>query len=249
MTNDLVTIKNLTVRIDEKILLDDVSINLQAKQVVALMGANGSGKSSFAQTLMGDKRYIVSRAGSAHLNEVNLLKMSCEERAKAGLFVAWQNPVTIPGVSLFSLCKSSYESQGKTIEKLTEFKSKLEALALRVGLTKDHIARSFNEGFSGGEKKRVELLQLILLEPKVAILDEIDSGLDVDGLKLVAEIVNEMKLKGTSFILITHYKKLLDYVAVDQIYLMESGKIVKSGDIDLAKEIEELGYGRLSARV
>lgn len=249
MAKSLVVVNNLSVSVADKIVVAGLDISISQGEVVALMGANGSGKSSFAQTIMGNPLYVVGRASSVTIDGDDLLQMSSDERARAKIFVAWQNPVSIPGVSVFSLCKSSYEAQGGTISKLTDFKKHLETLAERVGLNSEHITRSLNDGFSGGEKKRMELLQLLLLEPKIAILDEIDSGLDVDGLKMVAEIVNEMKLKGTSFILITHYKKLLDYVEVDQIYLMESGKIVKSGGLKLAQEIEEFGYGRLSTRI
>jgi Fe-S cluster assembly ATP-binding protein len=151
--------------------------------------------------------------------------MSSDERARAGLYVAWQSPITIPGVSVFSLCKVSYEAIGQTITTLTEFKHHLEALAVRVGLTKEHISRNVNEGFSGGERKRLELLQLLLLTPKLAVLDEIDSGLDARGIKIVAEIMRELVAQGTSFILITHSKRLLDEMVVDHTWEMKHGKI------------------------
>lgn len=249
MTNSLVRIEHLTVRVDSKVVVDDLEMELGEKQVVALLGANGSGKSSFAQALMGDPRYEYDKESVVMFKEEKLLAMSCDERARVGMFLGWQSPIAIPGVSVFSLCKSSYEARGQKIEKLTDFKIKLEKIAERVGLSKDHINRSINDGFSGGEKKRMELLQLILLQPKVAILDEIDSGLDVDGLKMVADVVKEMKKKGTSFILITHYKKLLDFVEVDKIHVMRAGKIMKTGGIEIAREIEEMGYGRLSTRL
>src|SRR6185369_7035962 len=142
-----------------------------------------------------------------------------------GLYVAWQAPVTIPGVTVFSLCKASYEAMGYQISTLTEFKKQLESLAERVGLTKEHIGRNVNEGFSGGERKRFELLQLLLLKPKLAILDEIDSGLDVDALRMVGEVVNEMKQVGTAFLLITHYKRLLEYVKPDYVHVMKAGRL------------------------
>lgn len=224
---DLLSVKNLQVHVEDKRVLDGVDFHIGSGEVATIMGANGSGKSSLAATLMGDSRYKIQDLGEGKVefNGKNLLAMTVDERAKAGLYVCWQNPVMIPGVSVFSLCKASYEALGNRIEKLTEFKQKLELIAERVGLTKEHVGRSVNEGFSGGEKKRLELLQLLLLEPKLVILDEIDSGLDSAGVKLVVDIITEMKKKGTSFILITHNKRLLDEVSVDTTWEMSHGKL------------------------
>jgi len=221
----MLTIKNLAAIVDKKTVLSGVNLEVKRGEVCAIMGANGSGKTSLSQVLMGDPRLQVQDLSQVVFEGKDLLAMTSDERSRAGLFVAWQNPVTIPGLTVFNLCKTSYESVGNKIKKLTEFKQKLEVLAVRVGLTKEHVARNLNEGFSGGEKKRLELLQLLLLEPKLAILDEIDSGLDAHGRKIVAEIVNEMKAKGAAFILITHNKILLEDIAIDKVGEMKHGKI------------------------
>jgi Fe-S cluster assembly ATP-binding protein len=249
MSTPLLQVSDLSAKVEGELVLDEFSFAVDHKEVVALMGANGSGKSSLAMTLMGDSKYQTLDNSSVKFGDSDLLAMTPDERARAGLYVAWQNPVAITGVSVFNLCKSAYEATGHTIPQLTEFKVTLEKLASRVGLSKEYIGRNINEGFSGGEKKRLELLQLLLIKPKLAILDEIDSGLDVDGLKMVSKVVNEMRNEGTAFILITHYKKLLDYVSVNKICLMSKGKIVKSGGMELGDEIEEQGYGKLQARI
>lgn len=224
MNKPLLFVKNLQVTVDEKVVVDQLSLELSAGETVFLMGANGSGKSSLANVLMGNPNYRVSE-GEITFNGKDLLSMSSDERAKDGLFVAWQNPISIPGVSVFNLCRASYEALGNKIESLTEFKNKLEDLAVKVGLTAKHIARNINEGFSGGEKKRLELLQLLLLKPKLAVLDEIDSGIDSEGIKMTVQVIEEMKKQGTSVILITHNKKLLEDVVADQTWEMAHGRL------------------------
>jgi Fe-S cluster assembly ATP-binding protein len=225
MKSQLISVRNLQVAVESKVVLSGVNLNIGAGEVHALTGKNGSGKSSLASVLMGDARYQTTDSSGVQFNEKDLLVMSPDERARAGLYLAWQSPVTIPGVTVFSLCKASYEAMGNRIDKLTEFKQKLEKLAIQVGLTKEHIGRSVNEGFSGGERKRLEMLQLLLLQPKLVILDEIDSGLDTDGLKMVAEVINKMKSTGTSFVLITHNKLVLQDVKVDKMWEMKNGQL------------------------
>jgi len=223
MKNVLLEIANLEVSVDSKIVLRNFSIKVNEGEVVALMGNNGSGKSSLANALLGNPKYEI-RNSKVTFDGKNLLAMSADARSRAGLYSAWQNPVTIPGVSVFNLCKSSYEAlrqaQGKLSEykSLVELKEKLEELAVKVGLTKDYVSRNVNEGFSGGERKRLELLQLLLLKPKLAILDEIDSGLDSDGVKILIKIVMQMKQAGTAFVIITHSKKLAKDMGVDAIW-------------------------------
>ena len=223
MKNVLLEIANLEVSVDSKIVLRNFAIKVNKGEVVALMGNNGSGKSSLAMILMGNPNYKIPENQNTKESKVefegkNLLKMTTDERARAGIFVAWQNPVTIPGVTVFNLCKSSYEAHGYKIPKLVELKQKLEELAVKVGLTKDYVSRNVNEGFSGGERKRLELLQLLLLKPKLAILDEIDSGLDSDGVKILIKIVTQMKQAGTAFVIITHSKKLAKEIGVEAIW-------------------------------
>lgn len=213
--------------VDGKLVLSNLNFELRIGEVTVLLGENGSGKSSLAMTLMGNKEYRISNIEKTQVtfDGKNLLEMLSDERARAGMFTVWQNPVSIPGVSVFSLCRASYEAMGKTITTLTAFKRQLETLAQEVGLTPEHIGRNVNEGFSGGEKKRLELLQLLLLTPKLVILDEIDSGLDSKGIATVVKTINTLKQGGTSFILITHNKRLLDDVAVDTVWEMKHGQL------------------------
>lgn len=225
MTDTLLSVRDLRVEVEGKLVVGGVSFVIDKAKVIALTGANGSGKSSLAMAMLGDSRFKVQGSSRMMFDSVDLLKMSVDERARAGLFVAWQNPVIIPGMSIFSLCKASYESRGKTIDKLTKFKVKLEELTNQVGLPKQYINRNVNEGLSGGEKKRLELMQLLLLQPKLAILDEMDSGMDSEGVKKLIRIVNEMRVNGTSFVLITHNRKLLDEIEIDETWEMRDGSI------------------------
>jgi Fe-S cluster assembly ATP-binding protein len=224
MKHDLLSIAGLQVTVEGKTVVQSVDFKLGYGEVGAIMGPNGSGKSSLVMALLGSTQYSV-RSTQLIFEGKELLAMSSDERARAGLFAVWQNPVSIPGVSVFNLCRASYEAMGKTIPKLTEFKYQLEILAKDVGLTPEHISRNVNEGFSGGEKKRLELLQLLLLTPKLVILDEIDSGLDSKGISMVVKTINMLKQGGTSFILITHNKRLLDDVAVDTVWEMKHGQL------------------------
>lgn len=255
MKRPILQTHDLGVVVEQKRVLERVDFTVNQGEVVALMGPNGSGKSSLAHCLMGDSRYEVLKGSKVQFLGKNMLAMDPSERARKGLFVGWQNPIAIPGVTLFNLCRASYdmicEAQGREKEyiSLVQFKQRLEELAERVGLPREIVGRNVNEGFSGGEKKRVELMQLLLLKPKLAVLDEIDSGLDVDGLKMVATIIAEAKKVGTAVVLITHYKKLLDYVEVKKIWVMKKGKIERVGGKEVAEEIEERGYVKLSAGV
>jgi Fe-S cluster assembly ATP-binding protein len=217
-------VEELSIEITGKRVVEELSLEIGTGEVVALTGPNGSGKSSLAKTLLGDTNYRVVKGEVKFLGS-DLLKMEVDERARAGLMVLYQNPVVIPGVKVFNLVKTAKEARGEKIEEIVEFKVKLEELAENVGLTNEHIGREVNEGFSGGEKKRLELLQLMLLSPKLAILDEVDSGLDAEGRELVAKIVKEMREKGTSFMVISHYEKMLDLLQVDKSYRMRDGRI------------------------
>ena len=213
MTESILDIKNLQITVEEKVVLEGFNLSIKAGEVVALLGSNGSGKSSVAMTLLGNSNYKVSDVSKIQFLGKDLKQLTVDERAKAGLYVAWQSPIAIPGVTVFNFCKSITTQTGT----LVEFKKYLEELLVKVGLPKEYLSRGVNEGFSGGERKRLEMLQLLLLAPKLAVLDEVDSGLDTKGVQILAEIVNELKAKGTSFLLITHNTKLTDKVKVDQV--------------------------------
>ncbi len=213
MTKSILDIKNLQITVEEKVVLAGFNLSIKEGEVVALLGPNGSGKSSVAMTLLGNSNYKVSDASKIQFLGKDLKQLSVDERAKVGLYIAWQNPVSIPGVTVFNFCKSITTQTGT----LVEFKKYLEDLLVKVELPKEYIGRGVNEGFSGGERKRLEMLQLLLLSPKLAVLDEVDSGLDTKGVQILAEVVNELKAKGTSFLLITHNTKLTDKVKVDQV--------------------------------
>ena len=244
----ILSVRKLSVSVADKAVLNEIDLEIAQTEVVALMGANGSGKTSFAQVLMGNPNYQITGDSTIQFDRKDLSSLSVDERARAGLFVAWQNPVSISGVSILSFLRVMHEANGGKIETLVGFRNKVKELLHRVGLSDDVLNRSLNEGFSGGEKKRFELLQLLLLKPKLAILDEIDSGVDIDGLRLISEIVNEMRNpfagEGTTFILITHYKRLLDYILVDKVVIFANGKVAAKGGSELVEKIEKVGYAK-----
>lgn len=242
----MLSISGLTVSVGDRTVLDGISLTVGESDIHAIMGPNGSGKTTLARALMGDTTCVVTASSQVTLSGRSLLTMSPDERARAGMYVAWQNPMTIPGLNVFSLCKAAYEAHGNRIDSVVDFKRKLEKILAKVGLPSDYLERGVNEGFSGGEKKRLELAQLLLLSPRVVILDEIDSGLDIDALRLVGKIVSAMSRTGTAFILITHYKRLLEYVHPTHVHVLKKGRLVRSGGSELVEEIEEKGYTSLS---
>jgi Fe-S cluster assembly ATP-binding protein len=213
MTKSILDIKNLQISVEDRSVLNGFDLQINEGQVIALLGPNGSGKSSVAMALLGNPNYKVAATSRIEFLGKDIKQLSVDERAKAGLYVAWQNPVSIPGVTVFNFCKSISTQTGT----LVEFKKYLEELLVKVGLPQEYISRGVNEGFSGGERKRLEMLQLLLLAPKLAVLDEVDSGLDSKGVQILAEVINKLKEKGTSFLLITHNTKLTDKVKVDQV--------------------------------
>ena len=238
-------INNLNVSIDGKKILHDFNLNINAGEVHAIMGPNGSGKSTLANVLAGNENYEVN-SGKIIFKDQDLFELNIEERAQLGIFLAFQYPVEIPGVNITPFLQASLNSRLKK-QKKEELDSLSFAKILRVkaeelGISTDMLKRSINTGFSGGEKKRYEILQMSVLNPEFTIFDETDSGLDVDALKIVTEGINKFKNKNNSFLIITHYQKLLDYIHPDFVHVMRDGKIVKSGDISLASEIEENGY-------
>lgn len=222
--SEILTITSLSAVIENKSVLNGVSAKLKPSQIMAIIGANGGGKSSLAQVLLGNPEYEIKQ-GEIVYDGVDLIKLSVDERARRGLYVAWQNPVTIPGVTVFALCKAAYEARGEKIDSLSSFKQKLEKLALEVGLTEAHISRFVNDGFSGGEKKRLELLQLLILKPKLVVLDEIDSGLDKSGRELIIKIIKQLKDGGASFIVISHYEQLIEKIKAEIVMEMVNGQL------------------------
>jgi Fe-S cluster assembly ATP-binding protein len=241
----MLTIKNLHASIEDNDILKGINLEVKPGEVHAIMGPNGSGKSTLASVLAGREEYEVGQ-GEVAFDGKDLLDMDTDERAKEGLFLAFQYPVEIPGVSNINFLKAAIseirEHKGldpisaKDFLALVKEKSKLVELDGRLA------NRSVNEGFSGGEKKRNEIFQMAMLDPKLCVLDETDSGLDIDALKIVANGVNAMRDAGRSFIVITHYQRLLDFIVPDQVHVLYNGQIVKSGDKNLALELEEKGY-------
>jgi Fe-S cluster assembly ATP-binding protein len=241
----LLEIKNLHANIEGKEILKGIDLKINVGEVHAIMGPNGSGKSTLAQVLAGREEYEVT-GGEVIYNGKNLLELSPEDRAREGLFLAFQYPVEIPGVSNTNLLKTALnaikkyrgEEELDAMEFLTIIKEKMKLVDLDQSL----INRSVNEGFSGGEKKRNEIFQMAVLEPKLSILDETDSGLDIDALKIVANGVNKLKSAENATIVVTHYQRLLNYIIPDFVHVLYNGKIVKSGGKELALELEERGY-------
>ena len=241
----MLEIKNIHAAIDGKEILKGIDLKVNAGEVHAIMGPNGSGKSTLAQVLAGRQEYEVTK-GEVIYNGKNLLELSPEDRARAGIFLAFQYPVEIPGVSNTNLLKTAlneirkYNGQEEldAMEFLTLLKKKMKLVEMDQSL----LSRAVNEGFSGGEKKRNEILQMAVLEPKLAILDETDSGLDIDALRIVANGVNKLRSKDRAVIVVTHYQRLLNYIVPDFVHVLYNGKIVKSGTKELAFELEDKGY-------
>jgi Fe-S cluster assembly ATP-binding protein len=232
-------IKDLLVKIEGKEILKGVSFDIKVGEVVALMGPNGSGKSSLAYALMGHPKYEAE--GVAELDGEDLFKKKTDERAKLGLFLAFQYPMAIDGVNIKEILLTALRSRGKNVSAL-ELKKKIEEEAKNMGIDKELLVRSLNDGFSGGEKKKMEMLQMSILKPKYAILDETDSGLDIDALKIVAERAKEASSKGVGVLVITHYQRILDYLKPDKVLVMKKGKIVISGGKEIVKSLEKKGY-------
>lgn len=241
----LLSVKDLTAEVDGNPILKGVNLEVRAGEIHAIMGPNGSGKSTFSKALAGHPAYEVT-GGAAIFQERNLLEMEPEERARAGVFLAFQYPLEIPGVSNLDFLRVAYNSRRKEqgLEELDafDFDDLIQEKLAVVKMDAAFLNRSVNEGFSGGEKKRNEILQMALLEPKIAILDETDSGLDIDALKIVANGVNQLANPENATILITHYQRLLNYIVPDYVHVMAGGRIIKSGGKELALELESRGY-------
>ncbi|HCX3174722.1 TPA: Fe-S cluster assembly ATPase SufC [Staphylococcus aureus] len=236
-------IKDLHVSIEDKEILKGVNLTINTDEIHAIMGPNGTGKSTLSSAIMGHPSYEVTK-GEVVLDGVNILELEVDERAKAGLFLAMQYPSEITGVTNADFMRSAINAkreEGQEIN-LMQFIKKLDKNMDFLDIDKDMAQRYLNEGFSGGEKKRNEILQLMMLEPKFAILDEIDSGLDIDALKVVSKGINQMRGENFGALMITHYQRLLNYITPDKVHVMYAGKVVKSGGPELAKRLEEEGY-------
>ena len=246
----MLEIQNLHARVETKDILKGITLSIKAGEVHAIMGPNGSGKSTLSHVLAGREGYEVT-SGGAQFNGEDLLAMDPEVRAAHGVFLGFQYPVEIPGVTNLYFLKAALNAQRKTrgeaelaaADFLAYVKQRVKQMQMDVKM----LHRGVNEGFSGGEKKRNEILQMLVLQPKLMILDETDSGLDIDALKVVADGINALRSKDTATLLVTHYQRLLDYVKPDRVHVLAGGRIVKSGGPELALELEEKGYGWLAA--
>ncbi len=244
----MIKIKNLEASIEEKEILKGINLEIPNGEVHVIMGRNGSGKSTLANVIAGNEAYDVD-GGSIHMNGDDITEMSIENRALQGLFLCFQYPVAIPGVSMAYFLRAALNAQNKHAGKeemdALQFLTSAKKILSGLGLDDSFLKRSINDGFSGGEKKKSEILQLLMLNPKLAVLDETDSGLDVDALRTVAKGVNEFKNEQNSVLIITHYQRLLEYIKPDVVHIMIDGKIVKTGDMALVHEVEKNGYAGL----
>jgi Fe-S cluster assembly ATP-binding protein len=248
----MLKIKNLTATVDDgnKTILTDLSLEVPAGEVHAIMGPNGAGKSTLSYVLTGREGYDVT-GGSVELNGEDLLDMDPEERAAAGVFLSFQYPLEIPGVPTMTFLKTALNAQrrarGEEEMKAPEFLKKARALAKDLKIAPEMLKRPLNVGFSGGEKKRMEIFQMMMLEPNFIVMDETDSGLDVDALRIVADGVNKLRSPDRGMLIITHYQRLLDYIVPDRVHVLAKGGIAASGDADFAKTLEKEGYDAYAA--
>lgn len=243
MFMSVLKVENLHAKVGEHEILKGVNLEIKGGETHAIMGPNGTGKSTLASVIMGHPRYEVTE-GSITLDGEDLLDMSTDERARAGLFLGMQLPQEVPGVTNSDFIKSAMNArlgEGENVS-LFKFIRELDQAVASLKMSEDLPHRYLNDGFSGGEKKRNEILQMRMLKPSIAILDEIDSGLDIDALKTVGDNVTELQTEDRGFLLITHYQRLLDYIKADKVHVMMQGRIVKSGDVDLVKRIDQDGY-------
>ena len=247
MQKPVLTISELRANVEDKEILKGVNLEIKGGEVHAIMGPNGTGKSTLSSTIMGHPKYHVT-SGNVTLNNEDVLAMSVDERARAGLFLAMQYPAEVPGVTNSDFLRTAMQTrmeEGKDVP-LFKFIRELDKSVAKLEMREDLPHRYLNEGFSGGEKKRNEILQLLMLEPTFAILDEIDSGLDIDALKVVSKGVNAMRGESFGALIITHYQRLLDYITPDVVHIMMEGRVVMTGGAELAKRLEKEGYAKIS---
>ncbi|WP_299622219.1 Fe-S cluster assembly ATPase SufC [uncultured Tenacibaculum sp.] len=248
----MLKIQNLHAEVEEKSILKGLNLEVKAGEVHAIMGPNGAGKSTMASVIAGKEEYEVT-SGTIELEGEDISELAPEERAHAGVFLSFQYPVEIPGVTVTNFVKTSInesrKAQGLEEMPAKEMLQKIREKSELLEIDRKFLSRSLNEGFSGGEKKRNEIFQMAMLEPKLAILDETDSGLDIDALRIVANGVNKLKSKDNAVIVITHYQRLLDYIVPDYVHVLHDGKIVKTGDASLALELEAKGYDWIKEEV
>ena len=247
----MLSIKNLHASVEGKEILKGINLEIKAGEVHAIMGPNGSGKSTLSQVLAGNEAFEVTE-GEVTLNGENLLDLETEERAREGIFLAFQYPVEIPGVSNLQFLRTAVNAmrqhKGQDEMNAAEFMKLAKEISKQVDLDPAFLKRGVNEGFSGGEKKRNEIMQALLLQPKLAILDETDSGLDIDALKVVSDGVNALRAEDRAILMVTHYQRLLNHIVPDYVHVLAGGKIIKSGGRELALELEERGYGWLGIK-
>ena len=247
----MLSIKNLHASVEGKEILKGINLEIKAGEVHAIMGPNGSGKSTLSQVLAGNEAFEVTE-GEITLNGDNLLELETEERAREGIFLAFQYPVEIPGVSNLQFLRTAVNAmrqhKGQDEMNAAEFMKLAKEISKQVDLDPAFLKRGVNDGFSGGEKKRNEIMQALLLQPKLAILDETDSGLDIDALKVVSDGVNALRAEDRAILMVTHYQRLLNHIVPDYVHVLAGGKIIKSGGRELALELEERGYGWLGIK-
>jgi len=248
MTQNILEIKNLSVSINNKEIIKELNLSIKAGEIHAIMGPNGSGKSTLAKVIAGHPLYNITE-GSIFLKQQNITNFNPEDRAHAGLFLGFQYPVEIPGVNNLDFLRLAYNQKQKTKKKdeldPLSFFNLVNKKVQDINMNNEFLSRNVNEGFSGGEKKKNEILQMCLLDNELSILDETDSGLDIDALKSIADSINQFSNLNKSIILITHYQRLLDYIVPDFVHIMQNGKIIHTGNADLAKQLEKEGYKKL----